>query len=57
MDQVSWSLGTIFKKHLLDLGLTQNMETVTLRNLTIADLFYFIMCEDPARIEIHWNSV
>jgi hypothetical protein len=25
--------------------------------LTTTDLLYFIMCEDPAWIEIHWNSI
>jgi hypothetical protein len=38
-------------------GLTQNRETVALRTLTTVGLFYFIMCEDPAWIEIHWNSI
>ena len=41
---VTW---IIFKKHLLEVGLTQNWETVALQTLTIVDLFYFIMCEDP----------
>jgi hypothetical protein len=27
------------------------------RNLTTIDLFYFLMCEDPAWIETHWNSI
>ena len=30
MDHVSWSLGLIFKNHLLEVGLTQNHETMTL---------------------------
>ena len=37
---------TIFKNHLLEVGLTQNQETMALRTLTTVDLFYFIMCED-----------
>ena len=41
---VTW---TIFKNHLLEVGLTQNWETMVLRMLTTIDLFYFIMCEDP----------
>ena len=41
---VTW---TIFKNHLLELGLTQNQDTMALRMLTTVDLFYFIMCEDP----------
>ena len=41
---VTW---TIFKNHHLEVGLTQNRETMALRILTAVDLFYFIMCEDP----------
>ena len=41
---VTW---TILQNHLLKVGLTQNRETVALRMLTTADLFYLIMCEDP----------
>ena len=41
---VTW---IIFKNHLLEVGLTQNQETMALRTLTIVDLFYCIMCEDP----------
>ena len=37
----------IIKNHLLEVGLTQNWETMTLRTLTTVDLFYFIICEDP----------
>ena len=37
-----------FKNHLLEVGLTQNRETVALQNLTTVDLLYLIMCEDPA---------
>ena len=40
---VTW---TIFKNHLLEVGLTQNQETMELRMLTTVDLFYFIMWED-----------
>jgi hypothetical protein len=40
----SW---TIFKTHLLEVGLTQNRETMTLRTLTTVQLFYFTMREDP----------
>ena len=38
---------TIFKNHLLEVGLTQNWETMALRTLTTVDLFYLVMCEDP----------
>ena len=38
---------TIFKNHLLEVGPTQNRETMTLRTFTTVDLFYFIMYEDP----------
>ena len=40
---VTW---TYFKNHLLEVGLTQNRETMALQMLTTVDLFYFIMCED-----------
>ena len=36
----------IFKNHLLEVGLPQNQETMTLRTLTTINLFYFILCED-----------
>jgi hypothetical protein len=42
---VTW---TIFKNHLLEVGLTQNhWETISFRTLTTVDLLYIIMCEDP----------
>jgi hypothetical protein len=41
---VTW---TILKDHLLEVGLTQNQETMALQMLTATDLFYFIMCEEP----------
>ena len=41
---VTW---TIFKNYLLEVGLTQNRETMDLQTLTTVDLIYFIMCEDP----------
>ena len=41
---VTW---TVFKNHMLEVGLTQNWETKALRMLTAVRLFYFIMCEDP----------
>ena len=40
---VTW---TNLKNHLLEVGLTQNRETMTLRMLTAVGLFYFIMCDD-----------
>jgi hypothetical protein len=36
----------IFKSHLLEVGLTQNRETMALRTFITVDLVYFIMCED-----------
>ena len=36
-----------FQNHLLEIGLTQNQETIVLRTLTTVSLSYFIMCEDP----------
>ena len=41
---VTW---TIFKTHLLEVGLTQNWETMALQTLTTVDSFHCIMCEDP----------
>ena len=41
---VTW---IIFKNHLLEVGLTQNRETMALRMFTTVDLFYLIVCEDP----------
>ena len=41
---VSW---IIFKNHLLEVGLTQNRETIALQTLTTVDLFYIIMYENP----------
>jgi hypothetical protein len=40
---VTWA---IFENHLLEVGLTQNRETMALRTFTTVDLLYFIMCED-----------
>ena len=50
---VTW---TIFKNHLLEVGLTQNREIMVFWTLTTIDLFYFMMCEDTHE-EIHWNSI
>jgi hypothetical protein len=51
---VTW---TIFKNHLLEVGLARKWKTMALRMLTTIDLFYFLMCEDLAWIEIHWNNI
>ena len=40
---VTW---IILKNYLLEVGLTQNLETMALQMLTTIDLLYFIMCED-----------
>ena len=46
---VTW---TIFKNHLLNLGLTQNhWETMALRTLTTVDLFYFVMRKDTHELK------
>ena len=37
----------ISKNHLLEVGVTQNQETVTLQTLMTVDLSYSIMDEDP----------
>ena len=34
-----------FQNHLLEVGLTQNWETMALRMFTTVDLFYYIMYE------------
>ena len=41
---VTW---IIFQNHMLEVGLTQNQETMPLQALTTVDLFYFILCEFP----------
>ena len=41
---VTW---TVFKNHLLEVGLTQNREIMALWKFATVDLLYFIMCEDP----------
>jgi hypothetical protein len=40
--KITW---IVFKKHLLEVDLTQNWETMELQMLTTVDLLYFIMCE------------
>jgi hypothetical protein len=40
---------------LLEVGLTQNRETMALQTLTTVNLFYFAMYKDLH--EIHWNSI
>ena len=44
---------TILKKHLLEVGLAQNRETMSLRTLTTVGVFYFIMYE----IRMNRNSL
>ena len=51
---VTW---TVFKNHLLEVGLTQNQETMVPRTFIIVDLFYFIMCEDLHEYKKNWNSI
>jgi hypothetical protein len=36
-----------FQNHLVEVGRTQNRETMAFQMLTTDALFYFIMCEDP----------
>jgi hypothetical protein len=45
---VAW---TIFKYHLLKVGLSQNRETMALLMLTSFGLFYSIMCEESTRMD------
>ena len=51
---VTW---IIFLNHLLEVGQTQNRETIALQNLTTVDLLYIIIWEDTIWIESHWNNV
>jgi hypothetical protein len=51
---VTW---TIFKIHLLEICLTQNRETITLRTLTTVDLIIFYHVREPAWIGIHWKGI
>jgi hypothetical protein len=51
---VTW---IIFRNHLLEVGLTQNWETMALWTLIIVDLFYIYHVWGPTWIEIHWNSI
>jgi hypothetical protein len=51
---ITW---TTFKYHLLEVGLTQNRETMALRMLTTIDFSLFYHVWGPAWIEIHWNSI
>ena len=37
---------TIFKSHLLEVGLTQLGKIMALQTLTTVDLFYFVMVEE-----------
>ena len=41
----------------MEIGLTQNPETMALQNLTIVDLFLFFMCKDPTLLETYWTSI
>ena len=45
---VTW---IIFKNHLLEVGLTQDRETMAFQMLTTVYLFYFIMCEGPHELK------
>ena len=40
MGHVSWSLGLFSNNHFMEVGLTQNQETMALRMFTIVGLFY-----------------
>ena len=55
MDHVSVTW-IYFKNYLLEVGLTQNRNTMALWTLTTVILFYFNMCEDPTWTKLHWNS-
>jgi hypothetical protein len=53
MDHVLWLLGLFSKKHLLEVGVTWNHETMTLRTLTTINLFYFILSCARTRMNRH----
>jgi hypothetical protein len=65
MDSYVASNGIVFhgqldllqKPPLDTIGLLQNQETMALCNLKAVDLIYFIMCEDPTRIDNCYNSI
>ena len=46
----------IFEIHLLEVGLTQNRETMALWKFTTVDLFYFYHVWRRAWIEFHWKK-
>ena len=41
----------IFKKHLLEVGLTQNQKAMTLRNVPNVDLLYLSCVQTPHKLE------
>ena len=47
MDHVFMVTWLVFQNHLLEVGQTQNRESMALRALTTIGLFYFIVREDP----------
>jgi hypothetical protein len=47
----------IFKNRLLEVGQTQNRETMALQTLTTVDLFYLYHVWGPAWIGTHWVSI
>ena len=49
-------IGSIFKNHLLEVGLRHNRETMALRTFTTAGLLYLIIVWGPACI-IHRNNI
>ena len=57
MNHVSWSIGLSKNNHLLVVGLIQNREITALWNFTVIYLLYCIICDDPAWMEDHWNSI
>jgi hypothetical protein len=51
---VTW---IIFKNHLLEVGLTQNQETLAFWKLTTTGSFSFYHVWGPSWIDIHWNNI
>ena len=47
----------VSKDHFMEVGRTQNRETMALRTLTTVDLILFYHVWGPAWIETHWNII
>jgi hypothetical protein len=57
MDHVSQSFGLFSKTIFLEIGLTQNQETMAFRKLTTVSLFSFIIRENPRPHEYKFMKI